>query len=84
MKNNIIEIEPMKEEINIIKEILIYYEDKIDNLMREKLKKVNELKITLNNNKKEIQDKYDEIIKINEKRKEKELKINHINYINDI
>ena len=84
MKNNIIEIEPMKEEINIINEILIYYEDKIDNLMREKLKKVNELKITLNNNKKEIKDKYDEIIKINEKRKEKELKINHINYINDI
>ena len=29
MKNNIIEIEPMKEEINIINEILIDYEDKI-------------------------------------------------------
>ena len=83
-KNNIIEIEPMKEELNIINEVIIDYENKIDNLNNEKIRRLNKLKDSLNNNKKSIQEKYEEIIERNEKEKENELKINHINYMNDI
>ena len=83
-KNNIIEIEPMKEELNIINEVIIDYENKIDNLNNEKIRRLNKLKDSLNNNKKSIQEKYEEIIERNEKEKENEFKINHTNYITDI
>ena len=49
-KNNIIEIKPMKEELDINKEIIKYYEIKIENLKMEKQNKTKELSKDLNNN----------------------------------
>ena len=84
VKNNIIEIEPSKEELNIIEEIIKEYEIKIDHLSREKLNKMNELKISLNNKQKQEEDKNKENLSKNENQKQDELKINKDKYENDI
>ena len=84
VKNNIIEIEPSKEELNIIEEIIKEYEIKIDDLSREKLNKMNELKISLNNKQKQEEDKNKENLSKNENQKQDELKINKDKYENDI
>ena len=75
IKNNIIEIEPMKEELNIINEVILDYKNKIDNLSNEKIRKINELKNILNDNKKFEEEKNNEIIEKNEKKKNKRIKI---------
>ena len=72
IKNNIIEIEPSKEELNIIEEIIKEYEIKIDDLSREKLNKMNELKISLNNKQKQEEDKNKENLSKNENQKQDE------------
>ena len=46
-KNNIIEIQPIEEELNIIKEVIEYYKIKIEKLNIEKINKIKELKRTL-------------------------------------
>ena len=76
IKNNIIEIEPSKEELNIIEEIIKEYEIKIDDLSREKLNKMNELKNILNNKQKQEEDKNKENLSKNDNQKQDELKIN--------
>ena len=47
-KNNIIEIQPSSIEIDIIKNLIKYYDDKIDKLEKIKLKKAEELKESKN------------------------------------
>ena len=84
VKNNIIEIEPSKEELNIMEEIIKEYEIKIDDLSRKKLNKMNELKISLNNKQKQEEDKNKENLSKNENQKQDELKINKEKYENDI
>ena len=84
IKNNIIEIEPMKEELNIINEVILDYKNKIDNLSNEKIRKINELKNILNDNKKLEEEKNKGIIEKNEKKKIKELKLNNDKYLDDI
>ena len=49
-KNNIIELQPNKNELNIIEDIIRFYEDKIEKLEKEKINKTSE--INLNNLKK--------------------------------
>ena len=83
-KNYLIEIEPIKEELNIIKEVIQYYEIKIGNLTRGKQNKINELKNILKKNKDNEDKKYKENIKLNENEKEKELKLNEKKYNEDI
>ena len=83
-KNNIIEIEPMKEELNIIKEVIQDYNKKIDYLSSEKIRKVNELKNTFNNNKKIEEEKNKVFIEENEKKKTNELKMKKDKYLEDI
>ena len=83
-KNNIIEIEPMKEELNIIEEVIQDYNKKIDNLSIEKIRKVNELKNTFNNNKKIEEDKNKVFMEKNEKKITNELEINKEKYLDDI
>ena len=75
-KTNIIEIQPNQRELNIIENIIKFYEDKIDELEKEKIKKTKEIneklkeyKIKLNENK-ELQRKE------NNTEMEKELKMN--------
>ena len=83
-KNNIIEIKPIQEELNIIEEIIKYYQTKIDNLKFEKEKKTNELSKNLNDNKTKEKRIKEKKIKKYEKDKEEELKINESEYLNDV
>ena len=84
IKNNIIEIRPMDEELDTIKKVINYYKNNIENLMKEKEDKVNELNKSLNKNKKHENVKLKDKIKMNEKRKEEELKSNNDKYLEDI
>ena len=84
IKNNIIEIEPSKDELNIIEEIIKDYDIKIDNLSREKINKMNELKMSLNNKQKQEEEKNKENLSENEKQKQDEIKINKEKYEYDI
>ena len=78
IKNNIIEIEPMKEELNILEEIIKYNEVKIDDLSREKLNKINELKIKYNKIQKQEAIINKDNLGENEKQKQVELKLKKI------
>ena len=44
IKNNILEVEPEEDELNIILEMIKYYNNKIENLKSEKKEKVKKLK----------------------------------------
>ena len=66
-KNNIIEIQPNKKEIDIIQNIIQYYEEKIENLEKEKLEKTSEINDFFKSNK----------IKINEKKEFEKKEINN-------
>jgi len=83
-KNNIIEIQPIKGELNILKEIINEFKFKILNLKMEKENKIKEQDSLMNI----IKLKENKIIKTklskNENNKEKELKINYDNYKTDI
>ena len=52
-KNNILEVQPDKKELDMVKKIIKYYEDKMDNLEKEKLNKTKELNNKLKECKKE-------------------------------
>ena len=67
-KNNIIEIQPIKEELDIIKEVIKDYKLKKDILKEERINKKNELNKRL----------------INEKEKATELNLNHKEFLSDI
>ena len=83
-KNNIIEIQPIKEELNILTEIINYFKFKMLNLKMEKENKIKEQDNLINIKKL----KENKIFRINltnnENNKERELKINYVNYKSDI
>ena len=83
-KSNIIEINPIKEEINIIKEVIKDYEIRLENIKNEKVIKTKEIEDKLNNEKKNEKNKLENIIKINKKKEEEELENNNNKYIKDI
>ena len=84
-KNNIIaEIQPTKEELNIMKEIIKDYDIKLKNLKIEKIYKTNELEKALNELKKIENKQMEEKLQINKSNREKELKENYNKYISDI
>ena len=83
-KNNIIEIKPMNEELHIIKEVIIDYEIRIEELSKEKENKIKELNNILNQNKNKEKEKNKANIINIEKRKEKELQLNNDKYAEDI
>ena len=83
-KNNIIEVEPIKEELDIIKEIIKYYKNEIEKLKNEKLEKTKELETILNkkiNNENKIKERDNNI---NKNKENNELKLNKDRYISDI
>ena len=83
-KNNIIEIQPIKEELNIIDEIIKDYNIRIENLKNEKIKMKKELNNRLNikigDENKSIKEK----TRINNENKEKETKLLYQKYLLDI
>ena len=83
-KNNIIEIKPIKEELNIIEEVINHYKNNIDNLKNEKINKKKELENLLNQEKINEDKKIKNKIEINDQNKDIELKLNHDKYISDI
>ena len=83
IKNNIIEIKPMNEELNIIKEVINDYKNKIENLTKERRNKINEFIKKLNISKNHENENNKENINNNEKGKENELKDNIENYIKE-
>ena len=84
IKKNIIEIKPMDEELDIIKEVINDYKNNIEKLKREKQIKINKLKISFNEKEKYERHKYNLKNEINFIRKEKELKLNNDKYLMDI
>ena len=83
-KNNIIEIQPIKEEINKIEEIIEDYEHKINNLEKEKINMTHKFKEKYENDKIIIKMLNEIKIKNNINEKNKELNLNKELYINDI
>ena len=84
IKNNIIEIEPIKEELNIIKEIIKECELNIEKFSKEKQIKIKELNVILEQNKNSENNKLKKNLIKTEKKKERELKINNEKYRKDI
>ena len=83
-KNNIIEIKPIKEELNIIDEVIKDYKINIEKLKNEKINRIKELENSLNANKIKEDIKLKNKIELNEKKKSAEVKLNHDNYYSDI
>ena len=83
-KNYIIEIQPIKGELDIINEVIKYYKIKIDNLKIEKINKIKEIENSLKNKKMKEEKLIKEKIKTNQKNKETQIKLNNNIFINDI
>ena len=79
-KNSIFEFQPVKEELDIIKQIIEDYKNKINNLKKEKMNKNKELEEC----KLKEKNRLEERIRINKSNKERELKINKDKYLSDI
>jgi len=80
-KSNIIEISPIKEEINIIKEVIKDYEMRLENKKNEKTTKTKEINDKLNNENSIEKYKLEKIININKEKEKEELEINNDKYI---
>jgi len=83
-KNYIMEIKPIKEELNIMEGIIKYYKIQIDNFKNEKLIKTMELKNTFESQKLDENNRIKEIIQNNKNINEMELKLNEDKYLQDI
>jgi len=83
-KNNILEIKPIKEELNLIEEIIKYFKKTIEILKNEKVNKIKELENMLNINKKKENQKIKEKIEIIKQERNEELLLNYNNYKVDI
>jgi len=83
-KNYLLEIKPIKEELDIINEIIKDYKIKIENLKKQRIEIKRELENNLNIIKGKEEERIKEIININEKNKNKELYLNYNIYKSDI
>ena len=72
-KNNIIEIQPIEEELNIIEEIIKYYKNKVENLMSEKMNLIERLRQSLEEKKSKENDRIKSQIIENNNNKDVEL-----------
>ena len=84
IKNNIVEIQPIKEELNIIEEIIKNYKIQIESLIMKKKVKTKELENSFNKIKKEERKVIDEKIKNNKICQENELKLSEEKYVADV
>ena len=83
-KSNIIEIKPIEEEIEIIKEVIKDYKIKLEKIKIEKENKRKEIEKLLNKEKRIENKKLEKEDKINKEKEEEELKNNNDKYIKDI
>ena len=83
-KNCIDEIQPVKEELDLIDEIIKDYEIKIENLGVKKVEKIKELENSLNDSITKENNILDEKIKMDKEEENKELDIIKQKYLSDI
>ena len=83
-KNNIIEIEPSKEELKLIELVIQNYKKEIENLKIKKANIITELKDKADYFINEENKKLNKIIKKNKDNEERELKINNEKFLKDI
>ena len=84
VKNNIIEVKPFEEELNIIREVINDYELRIRKIKKEKENKKSEYDKLINKNKKILEEKLHNISEKNKIKKNIELENNKNKYILDI
>jgi hypothetical protein len=84
IKNNIIEIQPNKKELKLIEDIIKYFEGKIENLEKEKLKSAKKLNNKIRIYKNKLKERKELNSKQNENKMKKDLKIISDEYIYDI
>ena len=84
VKNNIIEVKPFEEELNIIREVINDYELRIRKIKKEKENKRSEYDKLINKNKKILEEKLHNISEKNKIKKNIELENNKNKYILDI
>jgi len=84
LKNNIIEVKPLEEELDIVKEVINNTKIKLEKIKNEKENKEKKYKELINNNKKNLEKKLDNIIENNKINENKELDNNKRKYILDI
>ena len=83
-KINIIEVKPKNDELNMIEDIIKYYQNKIENLRKENYNNKKEYKELLNKKKKNESKKLEKKIKKNKIKENKELEMNKNNFIYDL
>jgi hypothetical protein len=83
-KNNIIEIQPIQEELNIMKEIINDYKTKVEKLQNEKMIFNQNLNNSLNDKESKLQKKFEDQNQMDEINKSKELKLNNEKFIIEI
>ena len=83
-KNNIIEIQPIEEELNLIEEIIKYYKNKVKNLVVEKKNMIEKLNQSLEEKKNEENNRIKNQIIENNSNKEVELLSSKNKYMLDI
>ena len=83
-KSNIIEVQPIEEEKELIKEVINDHKEKKKNLENLKKKETERIDESLEKEKKEEEDIYDNKIKHNKKKEDEELKENENKYSSDI
>ena len=83
-KNNIIEAQPNKKELNIFIDIIKYYEDKLNKIENEKINQTKELNNKIKEAKNKLKEQKELKIKENKNKMELELKQIKDEYINNI
>ena len=83
-KNNIIEVKPNQNELNILENIINYYYNEIEHLEQKKIKLAKELRNKIDICKNELKIKREKKIHQNENKKEKELNLNKKRYLLDV
>lgn len=84
IKNNIVEIEPLEEELNVIKNVIDDYKLRLKKIIKEKENKKRENEILFQINKKNLEKKIDNIKEKNKQEKNLELENNKRKYKKDI
>ena len=83
-KKSIIEIQPNKNELNIIKNIIEFYEDNLENLKKEKIKKTSKITYKYAEYKKILNERKDLQIKEEKDKSKKKLELYKNKFISDI
>ena len=84
IRRDIYEIQPKKEELDLISEVIKDYKLKLDKLKNEKVSVHTELKNKLENDKKNENQRINNLIDLNNKKEKLEIKSNYEEYLNKI